>query len=126
MFPDFSPTEEGKVPTGVAALIDTNRVPDYLSLVGGADIGCQMRLVRFDIDEAEFRKEAGRLDGVVAALRSRKESVDLGGGNHFLDFLVFEDGQMGALVHTGSFGDQQVELGKLTKIRRNTGKSIIR
>lgn len=115
VFPDFSPTEKGKIPTGTAVKFNIEKVPDYLNFIGGADIGCQIRLVRLDLGESGFRQRPELLNKVCQTLRQSKTEVDLGGGNHFLDFVVFANCQMGVLVHTGSFGDQQISLGKLVK-----------
>lgn len=125
VFPDFSPTEPGRIPTGVVARFDTRKTPDFLRFVGGADIGCGMSWARLHdpstgrpLSSVQLLDEQAKIDKLYQRLQESKvpsaqAQADLGGGNHFID-LTDNDGEVGVLIHTGSLGDMQKRLSAFT------------
>lgn len=122
--PDLGPTQPGIVPTGSVVEFNANRYPEWLKHVRGADIGCGMLLATFDrpIRSDDFERDQGSLNGLYSELGVVKDRAALGGGNHFMDFARTGDNEVAVIIHTGSFGDRQVELGKLVKQMEESGR----
>ncbi|NCT55310.1 hypothetical protein GW755_00535 [bacterium] len=117
VFPDVSPTQGGIIPTGVAAEFNVEKTPGYLEYFRGADVGCGMYVAALNKDkwsQESFRANPQNLDRLYDLMARHNKEFALGGGNHFLDFSYdIESEEVFVVIHTGSFGDLQLQLGGL-------------
>lgn len=123
VFGDISPTETvggiTRVPTGVVAKFNPEKTPQWLKHVAGADIGCGMMMAEFPtLTYDDFIRDQRTLDEFYEKVKPISDQAGFRGGNHFIDFVRKEDGKMAVVVHTGSWRDRQVELGKLVEGNR--------
>lgn len=112
VFPDVSPTEVGLIPTGVMATFNPERTPHWRQFIRGADIGCGMLTSQLSIQGSQFKKSQQELNAVMDGLRHAGLRSCFR-GNHFINFAQdVESGQVMVVIHTGSQGDLQIELGR--------------
>lgn len=110
VFPDLGFTERGIVPTGSVTEIDTQKHPEWLKVVSGADMGCGEVLATFTNLKAEnFLKDQASLDKLRDRI-AQDSSLYLGGGNHFIDFMVDDEQNVSVAIHTGAVKEMQKEL----------------
>ena len=113
VFPDVSRTQRGVLPTGVMAQIDINEHPDWRKYIQGADIGCGITFGELPVEQEDFQNNPTALDSTYEEL-NRGELLTCLRGNHFVNFASnIKSHQILAVVHTGSYGDMQKQLGNL-------------